>query len=831
MQLEDLSTLCLLDVESLLKHFDSSTHGLSDASVVKLSSQKKKDKKTHLFIPSALFLFFRQFFSPLILLLIGCSLGAFFLSDSLDSIIILSIVLMSALLGFYQESKANHSLNKLIGFVKIKILTLRNGQEKYLYPENLLIGDLVLIQAGDVIPADAILIESNQLFINESILTGESLPIEKFFFSKKVEERVVYMGSHVISGYGKALVCHNQQRSLFGSISEKLKQKQAPTSFEKGITKLGLILIQATFFLVLVIFGINMIYKRPFLDSFLFSLALGIGLTPQLLPMIISVNLSQGASHLARKKVIVKKLNSIENFGSMTILCADKTGTLTEGIMKVESFCNIEKSLSLKTLHYASVNAYFQSGLKNPIDEAILNEKINIDSSWKKLDELPFDFSSKRVSLLLDNQKEKILIVKGALTKVLSLCSFAEDSHGALKSIKEFNNQASEILESNSEKLIKLIGVAYKVLDKDHCFSREDETSLIFLGYLEILDPIKNKAKEELDELKKLGVQTKIISGDHFAIVRQIGKRLGIDENILRGEDLKKLSSSELETVVEKFSLFAEVDPIDKDKIVTALQQKGHVVGFLGDGINDCVAMKRSDVSISVDTAANVAKESADLIMLSHSLSVLKEGILSGRKTFANTLKYIFMATSANFGNMFSMAFSSLILPFIPFLPKQILLINFLTDIPELTISSDKVDQDWLISPQQWNFSFLKKFMIVFGLISSIFDFITFFLFKWMAKSESEFRTAWFLESVISAALVLLVIRTKKSIFACLPSPALATAVISTILITIVIPYTSIGSLFLFTPLSPIFISIIFLIVICYMFVAEAAKTPFYRNR
>ena len=783
-------------------------------------------------------IFFNQFKSPLILLLLACALLAFFLSDPMDASIIFIIIFISSTLGMIQEKIAFDAMDRLMKLVEVKSKVIREGIKKEISSKEVVTGDLLLLEAGDVLPADAIIIESEHFFVNQAALTGESLPAEKISFNKELDlsskkrENCVLMGSYVISGAAKAIVFAVGSNSELGKISKRLKAPKLETNFEKGMRKFQGLLVETTFALVFLIFAVNVFLKRGVIDSFLFSLALGIGLTPQLLPMIISVTLAKGARDLAKKKVIIKKSSSLENFGSMSVLCCDKTGTLTSGEMSLHSFYDLDRRLSPHALEYAAVTSFLHAGYDNPLDQAIKKKIGALKGSWEKLDEIPFDFERRRVTLLAKKQSKSQLIVKGSFSEVVKRCSFAQNCDGVKTSIDSCIDQLELLLEEFSEKNSKILAVAYKDLGNQTSFSDEDEMDLIFLGLLEFYDPLKPNVANDIAALKDLGVELKIISGDNEHIVRQISVELNLNHSqVVKGFDLEHLEDLALISLVKEKSLFAEITPLDKLRIVQALQQGGKVVGFLGDGLNDSAAMRQADVSISVQNATNVAREAADFILLESSLKVLADGVEVGRKIFANTLKYIFIATSANFGNMFSMALSSLFLPFLPLLPKQVLLTNLFTDLPEFTISTDKVDAKWKNSPQNWDLSFIKRFMIVFGLISSIFDLTTFVILKSITTSVEAFRTGWFIESVMSASLVLLVIRTERPSYRSRPSTYLFVSVIAVNLLTLITPLTPLGKVFGLVPLEPRVFFAIFIVIFAYMLTAEIAKKFFYKNQ
>jgi Mg2+-importing ATPase len=645
------------------------------------------------------------------------------------------------------------------------------------------------------------------------------------------------MGTHVISGIGKAVVLTTGIDTEFGKISERLKLRPQETEFERGVRQFGFFLMEITLILVIVIFAINVLLKRPALDSFLFSLALAVGLTPQLLPAIISINLAHGAKLMAQVKVIVKRLASIENFGSMNVLCSDKTGTLTDGIVQLQSALDINGNQSEKILLYAYLNASFESGFINPIDEAIRTFKKFDISGYVKLDEEPYDFIRKRLSILLTepddtshDAKRQIVITKGALKNVLSVCTKAEMGEGKIVDLPTVQDKIQKKYEEYSNLGYRTLGIAYKVgIESLH--ESEHESDMIFLGFITLFDPLKTNIINTINELKALGVNLKIITGDNRLIAANVVSQIGIvNGQILTGPELHQMSDSALLKKVTDISIFAEVEPNQKERIIIALKKAGYVVGYMGDGINDASALHAADVSISVDSAADVAKEAADIVLLEKNLQVLINGVKAGRITFANTLKYVFMATSANFGNMFSMAGASLFLSFLPLLPKQILLTNLLTDFPEMTIASDAVDNELIMQPRRWDIGFIQKFMLTFGLISSLFDYLTFGVLIFLVKAtDTQFRTGWFIESVVSASLIVLVIRTRKSFYKSAPGKYLALATFFIVVITMFLPYTPLAGLLGFQPLPIWVLLVIAAIVAFYIATAEMGKKLFYK--
>jgi Mg2+-importing ATPase len=584
--------------------------------------------------------------------------------------------------------------------------------------------------------------------------------------------------------------------------------------------------------LVIAIFAVNVYLKRPVLDSFLFSLALAVGLTPQLLPAIISINLSHGARRMAASKVIVRRLASIENFGSMNVLCSDKTGTLTEGIVHVRSAIDADGNESEKVLFYGYLNASFETGYVNPVDEAIRGHRAFDLAGWRKLDEIPYDFIRKRLSVVAEKDGKRLIVTKGALASVLDVCSLAETAGAGIVEIAAARAGIEDRFRALSDQGFRVLGVAYKDAGAATRIGKGDESAMVFSGMLVLFDNPKEGIAETVQKLKELGVSLKIITGDNRLVAANVAGQLGLpDPVILTGQSLRDMSDGALMSLAVDADVFAEVEPNQKERIIVTLKKAGNVVGFLGDGINDASALRAADVGISVESAVDVAKETADIVLLEKDLRVLLGGVREGRATFANTLKYVFMATSANFGNMFSMAGASLILPFLPLLPKQILLTNLMTDFPEMTIATDFVDRELVERPRRWDLKFIRKFMLTFGLISSIFDYATFGLLTFVFHaSTAQFRTGWFFESVVSATLIVLVIRTRKPFFASRPGTHLSIATILVVAATFALPFTPLARLFEFTPLNASLMLLLVGVVAVYVVTAEFAKRIFYAH-
>ena len=687
-----------------------------------------------------------------------------------------------------------------------------------------------------MVPGDCALVEVRDLFVDEATLTGETYPAEKSVGTLtpdaplSARTNTLFMGTHVVSGTGKAIVVTTGKKTEFGKISESLMLKPPETGFEHGVRQFGYLLMEITLIMTITIFAVNAYFGRPILASFLFSVALAVGLTPQLLPAIVTVNLAHGAKEMAKQKVIVKRLVSIENFGSMNLLCSDKTGTLTEGQVQVHSTIDIEGNASEKVLLYACLNANFESGFANPIDEAIRAKSTFDLTPYKKVDEVPYDFVRKRLSILVSKDNVYIMTTKGAVPNVLVACAHAETSNGVVQ-IGDVREKIQQRFEDLSGQGFRLLGVAYKNISADR-IDKDQETQMTFLGFLLMFDPPKPMIKTVLQNLQNLGITLKIITGDNRFVAASLSAQVGLtNSRVLTGPEIHLMSDEALLERVKDTDVFAEVDPNHKERIILAFKKVGSVVGFIGDGINDASALHAADVGISVNTAVDVAKEAADIVLLEKDLGVLVQGVQEGRKTFANTLKYVFMAASANFGNMFSMAGASLFLSFLPLLPTQVLLTNLMTDFPEMAIPTDSVDSEMVLKPRRWNVKFIRDFMMTFGLLSSVFDYATFGVLLFILHATADqFRTGWFIESVASATLIVLVIRTQQSFFRSKPSKYLMFATLCVVIATVVLPFTALGMLFGFVSISPTFLLFTAIIVGLYVLGAELTKRLFYKR-
>jgi Mg2+-importing ATPase len=819
-------------VTELYRQLNTSLEGLTDISArQKQLEQIAKTINRKPWVNDVLLLL-SQYKNPLILLLVFAVILSTVLGEYSESIIILIVLLLTGILGFFQERSASHAIEKLRQLVHNKASVKRNNIEKEVSVDEVVAGDIILLNAGDIIPADCYIIQSNDLHVNESVLTGESFPAEKFAGNCAITAplskvtNAVFKGTSVINGTATVLAATTGDKTILGKIGYSLQKEQAPTAFEKGINKFGYLLMYITIVISVAILIINLSLHKSLFDSILFALALAVGLAPELLPAIITITLAAGAKRMANKKVIVKKLSAIQNLGEIDILCSDKTGTLTEGIVKLNAAIDYNGKQNDKVLLYALLNATFQTGFYNPIDEAIKNaSRINIDA-YQKIDEVPYDFQRKRLSIAVTKDSSRIMITKGAVNNVLAVCMKAESANG----IQSMNDVIKKAIQTQYENLggqgYRVIAICYKDVTDDPVINKDDENDMIFLGFLTLSDSPKRGIIESINRLKETGISLKIITGDNHFVAKHLAMQIKLNaEKIITGSDMENMSDDMLRMNVRQVDVFAEVVPEQKERIVKALQQTGHAVAYMGDGINDANALKAADVGISIENAVDVAKEAADLVLLDQNIDVIREGVEEGRKTFMNTMKYIYVTTSANFGNMISMAIASVILPFLPLLPVQILLNNFLSDLPAITIASDKVDKELVTRPRKWNIKYIRRFMIIFGLQSSVFDFITFsILYYYFHASPQTFRTAWFMESLLSEILILIVLRTRHLFFRSKPSKYLQLSSLFTFVVCIVIPYLPFARDFELFPLPVNIFLTVFAIIIAYIIFAEITK-------
>jgi P-type Mg2+ transporter len=761
-------------------------------------------------------------------------------------IVIYTMVFLSVSLAHYQEANASKAAELLREKVATSATVLRDNIKQEIKLPLIVPGDIIFLSAGDITPADARVIDAKDTFVNQSALTGESFPVEKMPKPLKGKEASItewtnyfFMGTSIVSGTATAVVVRTGGSTEYGKIAQKLVEKAPETEFERGIKKFGFLIMQVTIVLVLFVFLINALLHpnaQGILTALLFAVALAVGLTPELLPMIITINLSKGAMAMSKKGVIVKRLSSIETFGSMNVLCTDKTGTLTENLIKLVLHIDLDGKDDDKVLLYSYLNSHFQTGLKSPLDDAILkHEEIDI-SKFQKIDEVPFDFVRRRVSVVVEKEKERFFIAKGAPEEILKVCSYCEQE-GVISDLSEGMRLKIEqkYLDLSAEGL-RVLGVASKKLKEEKAiYSINDEREMTFLGFVAFLDPPKETAKQSIELLSKARVELKILTGDNELVTKKVCTELGFEvKGVVLGNDISKMSDETLSAVVEEANVFARVTPAQKDRIINLLKSNGHVVGFMGDGINDAPSLKTSDVGVSVNNAVDVARESADIILLKNDLTVLGEGVLEGRKTFGNTMKYIMMGVSSNFGNMFSAAGGSVFLPFLPMLPIQILLNNLLYDTSQTVMTTDNVDPEYIEKPKRWDISFIRRFMIIIGPVSSLFDFTTFFVMLFLFNAWNNaalFQTAWFIESLCSQTLVVLIIRTRRvPFYKSKPSKYLAIMLLSVISFAIIVPYTPVGAFFGFVPPPLTFYLALAGILGAYAVLAETVKRWFYKR-
>jgi Mg2+-importing ATPase len=781
--------------------------------------------------------FLSRFRNPLIIVLLCAAAVSALTQDPASFFIITTIVLLSVLIDFVQERRAEHAITKLRERVALRVTVLRDGEPHDLPAAQLVPGDVVVLCAGDLVPADCRLISSKDLYVNEALLTGESYPAEKTENAppgdRSAPANGVFMGTSVLSGSARALVVATGRSTQIGAIASSLRKEPPPTAFALGIRDFGMLILRFTTLLVLFVMLVNLLLQRPLLESFLFALALAVGLTPELLPMVVSVTLAHGAIRLSREQVIVKRLSAIHDLGSMDVLCSDKTGTLTEAHIRLVRELDIGGADSKSVLRWAHVNAAFETGLKSPLDNAIL-EREPIDlTDWRKVDEVPFDFERRRVSVLAEQGGHRFLVVKGAPEDVLKLSSrymSAADDHPVPLDEAAIEH-ANKTLEQLGSEGFRVLGVAWREVepDRDHA-SIADETELTFAGFAAFLDPPKESARAALAALARLGVAVKIVTGDNENVTRHVCRELGMEVGgVISGGELETLSDEALIARLADTNLFCRVTPAQKARVIRALRRRGHVVGYLGDGINDAPSLHAADAGLSVEGAVDVAKEAASMILLRNDLNVLADGVREGRRTFANIMKYVMMGTSSNFGNMFSMAGGVLFLPFLPMLPVQVLLNNLLYDVSEIAIPLDNVDEQAIERPCHWNMQFVRDFMLVLGPVSSVFDFLTFALLLLIFRAdEALFHTGWFVESLATQVLVIFVIRTPGSPLRSLPHPLLTGTSLAVVILAVALPFTPIGGWFGFVPLPMGFMLALAAMTACYLVVVEQVKAWFY---
>ena len=817
------------------------TNGLSAAQVTAKLAQygpnlfsKPEDK-------SLLLQYLTRFKNPLVLILLAASAVSAATGEVANFLIISIIVLLSVTLDFVQEYRASAAAKKLSESVSVRATVIRDGKTSEIPVTQVVPGDTALLSAGDLIPADGRVIEAHDFFVKQALLTGEAYPVEKRpgVLPQAATElldasNAVFMGTSVVSGSARMLVIKTGTSTSIGAIADSISRQPPPTSFEFGTRRFGMLIMRLTVLMVMFVLLVNTSFHKPLLESFLFAVALAVGLTPELLPMIISVTLARGALRVAKQHMIVKRLTAMQDLGSMDILCTDKTGTLTEAKIRMERHVDANGRPSERVLELAYFNSFFETGLKSPLDDAILDHEHISVGRWRKIDEVPFDFERRRISVLIDNGKTRWLVVKGAPDEIVGLCTHydAENAEGQ----QSMDDAALATIQGQyhalEEQGLRVLGIAWREVPLNHPHAVvSDETELVLAGFAAFLDPPKESAAAALKALQKVGVAIKIVTGDSDLVTRHLCSQLQIPvEGILTGKEIARMDDHALRARVETANLFCRINPAEKNRVILALKARGHVVGFLGDGINDAPSLHSADVGLSVDSAVDVAKEAADMILLKQDLHVLHSGVLEGRRTFGNIMKYIMMGTSSNFGNMFSMAGASLFLPFLPMLPTQILLNNILYDLSEIPIPLDTVDTEETSRPRVLDLNFIRNFMLVIGSISSLFDFLTFYLLLAVLQAnEKLFQTGWFVESLCTQVLVIFIIRTRGNPFKSRAHPWLTATSLAVVGIAVVLPFTPIGSYFGFVPPPARLYVLLGAMVLLYLIVVELVKQGFYR--
>ncbi len=818
---KELLKMCAVPSEAVLSQAGTTDKGLSEEQVRTsraLFGLNEVSRRKKLGFVAEIF---QRCKNPLVIQLFVIASVSYAMGDVPAAALVSVMIFLSVFLAYIQEARSSHAVDKLRAMVQTTCTVVRGGKELEIPMNELVPGDIVILTAGSIIPADLRLISAKDFFVSQSALTGESMPIEKNTGNGGATAKTAldlpnacFQGSNVLSGTARGLVVNTGINTYFGAISEKLAGQRVLTSFDKGVNAFTWLMIRFMVVMVAIVFVVIGFTKHNWAEALLFGLAIAVGLTPEMLPMIVTVNLSKGALAMSRKKVIVKRLNSIQNFGAMDILCTDKTGTLTQDRVVLERYVDVTNRESEDVLRYAYMNSHYQTGLRNLLDNAILaHQDLDVERSCRKVDEIPFDFSRRRMSVIIDYEGDHVLICKGAVEEIFNVCDryqVDEEIHPLIDMLK---NDVREEFQSLSSEGYRVLAVAYREFPQSkEVFSAQDEKDLVLLGYIAFFDPPKESAGQALELLRKSGVTPKILTGDNELVTQKICKDVGLKiEELVMGDQLVGLSDAELSAVAEKTTVFARLSPSQKDQIILALQRNGHVVGFLGDGINDAPAMKTADVGISVDTAVDVAKESADIILLEKSLLVLEDGIVEGRKVFGNIIKYIKMGASSNFGNMFSMLGASLFLPFLPMAPIQVLVNNLLYDFSQLGIPTDRVDEEYLQKPRRWNIDQIKKFMLFIGPTSSVFDYTTFFLMLYVFHCvayndasttsamkihyESLFHSGWFVESLLTQTLIVHIIRTNRVPFLqSQASAALTLTTLAVMAVAIYLPFSPLAS-------------------------------------
>jgi Mg2+-importing ATPase len=826
--------------EQLLTRLGASAAGLDDATAARLLARYGPNDAAAERPRPLVLQFLDRFRNPLILILLAASALSAATGDLASFLIIAAIVLLSISLDFVQEVRAQSAVAALRRSVAVKASVRRNGACVFIPIERLVPGDIVELIAGNLVPADCRLLESRDLYVNQALLTGEPYPAEKLAGETPAGTDVstgasnaVFAGTSVISGTAVALVCLTGATTALGKLSTSLAEKPPATAFAVGIRKFGLLIMRFTIFMVLFVLVVNISFHRPMLESLMFAVALAVGLTPELLPMIVTVTLARSALQLSKRRVIVKRLSAIHDLGAMDMLCTDKTGTLTEARISLVRTIDGHGAASERTYEDACVNSRFESGMKSPLDEAIVSDRAFDIAAWQKIDEVPFDFERRRVSVLVEHAGIRRLIVKGAPEEILRLSGFHEVDGQPVALDAATRHAFEETLAGLGREGFRALGVASRVVGKDHSTAAvSDEANLMFSGFAVFLDPPKASAGEAIHAMAAAGVAVKVITGDNEQVSRHVFKEIGVPvSGVLSGAQLEHMSDEALLGALRRVNLFCRVNPQQKHRVLLALKRLGHVVGFMGDGINDAPALHAADVGISVDGAADVARAAADLILLEHDLSVVRDAIVAGRSTVRNVSKYVLMGASSNFGNMFSMAGAALILPFLPMIPIQILLNNLIYNVSEVAIPFDSVDPESITKPVTWDVTLVERFMLVFGPVSSIFDFLTFYaMIHLFSAGEALFQTGWFIESMTTQMLVVFCIRTRRTAWRSRPARLLVASTLAAVTVAVLLAVLPVGRWFGFVPPPPLFFIYLIAATIAYLGLVEISKVAFYRT-
>ena len=784
--------------------------------------------------------FLSHFTSPLILILLAAAGISAYVGEIKNLVIIFTMVLASVVLDFFEEHSANDAAKKLRDRVKTTATVIRDGTRHDIHSSHVCVGDLIFLSSGDLVPADARIIEADDFFVNQSSLTGESFPREKLpdlsehsAHADNDLRNIVFHGTNVVSGTATAVVLKTGKATQFGKVAGSLLRREEKSEFEHGIARFGYFIMRVVFVLVLLIFLGNAVMHGDVLQSFIFAIAIAVGMTPELLPVIMSVTMARGAKRMAKCGVVVKKLSAIPNFGSMDVLCTDKTGTLTEDHIELVLYTDVFGDTNEDVFRYTYLNSAYQTGVRNPLDRAVLEYRTIDLKAYRKTEEIPFDFYRKMMSVAVLTEHGRTLITKGAPEAVMKKCThYAHGGRTHLLSVAMYETAVREYERLSADGYrVLAIAVNTKLSNKEK-YTVEDENGLTLVGFVSFLDPAKKDVRGVLQSLHEYGVVVKVITGDNELVTEKVCRDIGMEvRGVLLGQDIASLTDDALAAKAEETTIFARFSPDEKNRVISALRSRGHVVGYLGDGINDAPSLKAADIGISVDNAVDVAKETADIILTKKHLKPIIDGVIEGRKAFGNTTKYIMMSLSSNFGNMFSVLGAIIYLPFLPMLPIQVLLNNFIYDFSQVTISSDTVEPEWVKKPRKWNLRSIKKFMYTFGPVSSLFDFLTFYiLFALFKLSESAFQTGWFMESLATQALVIHVVRTRKlPLVSSRASSLLTVFTVSAVVLGWCIPYTPLGDVFGFSPLPlPIVLAIAGLVVL-YLGIVEVTKRVYYR--